>query len=238
MEVPPRPKHGAQRESRRASSGSRGKKESRARKALRTRGSLTSEKKETNKQRAGNRGAGAELPRLPLERLLNCVCTASRSAPRLMEPARAARPIAAALPPAAGQSRRAFLGRARNGRLGAGPVPCVCVCVRACGLGLERRPARLSSASLARHSRLLACLRGALCVGLRARFGGFAGAVVGQRPVQSVRRRAAFPSFPPGLPSRPEAGARRRARREGLRGRAGQRDWPPRCRSSWKTRQC
>lgn len=59
VEVPPRPKHGLQRESRRASSGSRGKeKESRARKALRTRGSLTSEKKETNH----GRGTEAQEP--------------------------------------------------------------------------------------------------------------------------------------------------------------------------------
>lgn len=70
-------------------------------------------------------------PRIPPERLLNCVSTTSRRAPRLMEPARGVPPIAAALPPAAGQWRRVFLGRGRSRLLSLAVV---------CGLGLVRAP--------------------------------------------------------------------------------------------------
>lgn len=70
-------------------------------------------------------------PGLPPERLLNCVSTPSRRAPRLMEPARGVPPIAGALPAAARQWRRAILGRGRS-RLPSSAV--------VCGLGLVRAP--------------------------------------------------------------------------------------------------
>lgn len=62
-------------------------------------------------------------PALPPERLLNCVSTTSRWAPRLGEPARAVLPITGALPPAARQWWRAFLGRGRSRLL----ARCLCV---------------------------------------------------------------------------------------------------------------
>lgn len=68
-----------------------------------------------------------QAPGIPPERLLNCVSTPSRRAPRLMEPARGVPPINAALPPAVGQWRRAFLGRGRSRLLSLAVV---------CGLGL------------------------------------------------------------------------------------------------------
>lgn len=72
-----------------------------------------------------------QAPWIPPERLLNCVSTTSRRAPRLMEPARGLGPITAAFPPAAGQWRSAFLVRGRSRLLSLAVV---------CGLGLVRAP--------------------------------------------------------------------------------------------------
>lgn len=100
-----------------------------------------------------------QTPGLPPERLLNCVSTTSLRAPRLMEPARGVAPITAPLPPAAGQWRRAFLGR---GRRGCSPLAAVC------GLGLVRAPALAALGRTSAAAVFVSGLGFALCVRLSA----------------------------------------------------------------------
>lgn len=135
--------------------------------------------------------------------------------PRLMEPARGAGPIAAALPPAAGQWRRAFLGRGRSRLLSLAVV---------CGLGLVRAP--LWAALCPQFC------SGGFCVRLLLRFprASFVFVFVCPArgsPAEAVRLGGG--SAPP--PSGKEQAHRRERGCDGC----GEGDSPPRCRSSWKT---
>lgn len=96
----------------------------------------------------GNSGPRARAPARAPFKLRFCT---SRPAPRRLEPARAAQPIRAALPPGARQWRRVFLGRARDKLPLPPPPPHALACV--CGLGSLRAP---GLAALAHQS----CARG------------------------------------------------------------------------------
>lgn len=147
---------------------------------------------------------------LPPERLLNCVSTPSRRAPRLMEPARGVPPIAGALPAAARQWRRAILGRGRS-RLPSSAV--------VCGLGLVRAP-------------ILAALGPQFCSG--AFVSGLCFVCASFFFLVLLRGVA------PGRESSggSEAAARRphraKSERAGCEG-CGEEETSPRCRSSWRT---
>lgn len=152
-------------------------------------------------------------PGLPPERLLNCVSTPSRRAPRLMEPARGVPPIAGALPAAARQWRRAILGRGRS-RLPSSAV--------VCGLGLVRAP-------------ILAALGPQFCSGAFVSGLCFVCASFFFCFFFFFLLRGVAPGREPGGS---EAAARRphraKSERTGCEG-CGEEETSPRCRSSWRT---
>lgn len=170
--------------------------------------------------RVEKRETETDQPRwIPPERLLNCVSTTSRRAPRLMEPARGVGPITAAFPPAAGQWRRAFLVRGRSRLLSLAVV---------CGLWLVRAPIWAALGLQFCSGAFVS----SFCVPFRVRvfffffFLFFAPrAAPGWEPWGSEAA-----TRPPPLPD--EERARRRER--GCDG-CGEGDSPPKCRSFWKT---